>query len=188
MATDITPEEIKQIRGKYGLSQQSFARLLGIGEASMVRYENGQVPSKANANLIRAAKHPKFMAECLERDGDMLAPAQRKNVEQVVYAMVEYDREGHAVGMNEMHMLTLEQEILNEKAAELMGEAVRLLAEAERNDDEVGKVLYADVVTLLAQAKGSIIRDVETTHDLACVKGAIEELGHLMRFRAAKAA
>ena len=39
MSDDITPSEIKRIRKKYGLTQQAFARLLGIGEASMVRYE-----------------------------------------------------------------------------------------------------------------------------------------------------
>ena len=55
MSDDITPDEIKRIRKKYGLTQQAFARLLGIGEASMVRYENGQPPSKANANQIGRA-------------------------------------------------------------------------------------------------------------------------------------
>ena len=75
MSDDITPSEIKRIRKKYGLTQQAFARLLGIGEASMVRYENGQPPSKANANLIRAAAHTAFMRECLERDGESIPPA-----------------------------------------------------------------------------------------------------------------
>ncbi len=55
MVDDITPDSIKSIRKRYGLSQQGFARLLGIGEASMARYESGATPSKANANLIRAA-------------------------------------------------------------------------------------------------------------------------------------
>ena len=50
-------------RRKYGLTQQGFARLLGLGEASVVRYENGQTPSKANANLIRAADNPAFMRD-----------------------------------------------------------------------------------------------------------------------------
>ena len=45
MGQEITPDDIKRIRGKYSLSQQSFARLLGLGEASIVRYENGQPPS-----------------------------------------------------------------------------------------------------------------------------------------------
>ncbi len=32
-------QQIKEIRKHYGLSQQAFARLLGIGEASITRYE-----------------------------------------------------------------------------------------------------------------------------------------------------
>ena len=53
MSKDLTAQDIKRIRRKYGLTQQGFARLLGLGEESVVRYENGQTPSKANANLIR---------------------------------------------------------------------------------------------------------------------------------------
>ena len=60
MSKDLTAQDIKRIRRKYGLTQQGFARLLGLGEASVVRYENGQTPSKANANLIRAADNPAF--------------------------------------------------------------------------------------------------------------------------------
>ena len=87
MGHTIAPDDIKRIRGKYGLSQQSFARLLGLGEASIVRYENGQPPSKANANLIRAADDPAFMRDCLERDGDLLSQEQRGKTEQIIYAM-----------------------------------------------------------------------------------------------------
>ena len=78
MASDMTPQKIKEIRGRYGLSQKAFARLLGLGDASIVRYENGQEPSKANANLIRAASIPEFMADCLERAGGQLPEAQRE--------------------------------------------------------------------------------------------------------------
>lgn len=45
MAHELTPQDIKDIRAKYGLSQRSFARLLGLGEASLARYEKGQKPS-----------------------------------------------------------------------------------------------------------------------------------------------
>ena len=78
MSKDLTAQDIKRIRRKYGLTQQGFARLLGLGEASVVRYENGQTPSKANANLIRAADNPAFMRDCFERDGDLLSHEQRQ--------------------------------------------------------------------------------------------------------------
>ena len=65
MSDDITPDEIKRIRKKYGLTQQAFARLLGIGEASMVRYENGQPPSTSVcARRSRAAGSGTPAASC----------------------------------------------------------------------------------------------------------------------------
>ena len=58
-------QQIKEIRKHYGLSQQAFARLLGIGEASITRYEKGIVPTKANANLIRAAMIPEAASSAM---------------------------------------------------------------------------------------------------------------------------
>ena len=189
MGADITPAEIKRIRGKYGLSQQAFARLLGIGEASMVRYENGQTPSKANANLIRAADHVDFMLECIERDGASIPPAQRERVEKVVYAMVTFDDEGEIMDINEMYMLTLEQEILNEKAAEILSEVSRMRREAEKNGDEMAMMVYDDVMRLIAERKGDIIREVDgSAKKLSEIRGAIDGLAQFARFHAAKAA
>lgn len=189
MATEITPEEIKAIRGKYGLSQQSFARLLGIGEASMVRYESGQKPSKANANLIRAANHPAFMAECLERDGELLSSSQRRAIEQVVYATVTFDDKGEIMGMNEMYSLTLEQEILNEQAAEILAEVSGMLLRAEEEGDEAAVMVYNDVLRMVARAKGRIVRDADgDRRKLDEVRGSLEALEKIAVFRAAKVA
>ena len=137
MSDDITAKEIKRIRKGYGLSQKAFALLLGIGPASIVRYEQGSQPSKANANLIRAARNPEFMRECIERDGGLLSDAQRKTTSEIVYALVSLDGaegaapalqpkrgKGPAMNMNEMYELTLRQEVLNEKAANIMGEII----------------------------------------------------------------
>ena len=72
MDTDLTAREIKDIRTRYGLSQQAFARVLGLGEASIVRYENGQKPARerepnpcrqkplVHARLPRARRQPDF--------------------------------------------------------------------------------------------------------------------------------
>lgn len=189
MDSTITPEEIKAIRGRYGLSQQSFARLLGIGEASMVRYENGQKPTKANANLIRAANHPAFMAECLERDGGLLSEAQRGSVEKVVYALVEFSDEGEVMDINEMYSLTLEQEILNEKAAEIIAEISELLFAAEERGDDVARLLYEDAFRMAAQAKGRIVRDADGDREkIAEVRGSLEAIERLVVLGTAKAA
>lgn len=48
----LSPKEIKRIREKYSLSQTSFARILGLGDKTITRYENGSIPDSAPNNLI----------------------------------------------------------------------------------------------------------------------------------------
>ncbi len=161
MPVAITPEEIKEIRGRYGLSQKSFALLLGIGPASIVRYEQGATPSKANANLIRAARNPDFMAECLEADGDQIPETQRLRAQSVVYDYVSLDPEEDArmhegldvsglpstMSMSEVYHFTLQQEILNEQAANLIADVMRFMLVEE----DAGRVVDESIELLLVE-------------------------------------
>lgn len=49
----LSPQEIKSIRNKYNMSQVMFSRVLGLGEKTVTRYENGYLPELAQSNLIR---------------------------------------------------------------------------------------------------------------------------------------
>jgi putative zinc finger/helix-turn-helix YgiT family protein len=49
----LMPDEIKNIRIKYNLSQVSFARFLGFGEKTIARYENGAIQDVCHDNIIR---------------------------------------------------------------------------------------------------------------------------------------
>jgi putative zinc finger/helix-turn-helix YgiT family protein len=68
----LSSEEIKSIRESYGLSQRAFAKLIGIGEASIARYEKGALPEKSLSNMIMLLKDPKNMERILEKNGDVL--------------------------------------------------------------------------------------------------------------------
>ncbi len=171
MAAELTAEEIKGIRQQYGLSQKSFALLLGIGPASIVRYEQGSKPSKANANLIRAARHPEFMLECLAADGDLLPEAQRAKAQHVTYACISLEPEDDAAAgagakggeyafsagqrMNEMYELTLRQEVLNEQAANILGEIISI----KINSGFVGSAsdVFDNLLDQVARVKYAII-------------------------------
>ena len=171
MAPAITAEEIKEIRGKYGLSQKSFALLLGIGPASMVRYEQGVQPSKANANLIRAARYPEFMKECLENDGELIPKRQRAVAERITYAMVKFDEETGEASfidktprveptrtMDEVYHYTLQQEILNEQAANLIADLMQSMLrdnDVDQCDDSPKRILLKQ----LYEVKRSIISE-----------------------------
>ena len=50
----LTPEEIKALRVRLGKTQQEFAELTGIGEATISRRERGRLlQNRANDNFLR---------------------------------------------------------------------------------------------------------------------------------------
>jgi putative zinc finger/helix-turn-helix YgiT family protein len=52
----LQPEEIKEIREKYGLSRRALARFLGWGEITVQRYETGALQDNAHNNLLLLIK------------------------------------------------------------------------------------------------------------------------------------
>lgn len=53
----LTPKQIKSIRERYGFNQKDFAAILGLGEKTFTRYENGKVKqNRATDNLLRLIK------------------------------------------------------------------------------------------------------------------------------------
>jgi len=46
MVKKLSPEEIKELRQKLGLTQEEFGRLLGVGFATVNRWENGKAEPK----------------------------------------------------------------------------------------------------------------------------------------------
>lgn len=62
----LQPHEIRAIREKYKLSQAAFARVLGLGEKSVTRYENGSIADMAQNNLIALTRYPDVFQKLLE--------------------------------------------------------------------------------------------------------------------------
>lgn len=67
------PNEIRAIRDKYGLSQVAFARVLGLGEKTITRYENGSIADLAQNNLILLVQHPSNFQKLLEINKDKIS-------------------------------------------------------------------------------------------------------------------
>ncbi|WP_373521887.1 type II toxin-antitoxin system antitoxin SocA domain-containing protein [Aquiflexum sp.] len=59
-------EEIIEIREKYGLSAIRMGEILGFGQNTYGLYEKGELPSLANANLIKLARDPFKFRSLLE--------------------------------------------------------------------------------------------------------------------------
>lgn len=85
------PDQIKQIRRTYRLSQKSFAALLGMSEATLNRYEKGGLQEQVHDNAIRACENPQFIRNILERRGHFLTDWQRTRVEKVLAGEAESD-------------------------------------------------------------------------------------------------
>jgi transcriptional regulator with XRE-family HTH domain len=73
------PSELKAMREHYGLSQRSLAALLGWGEVTVHRYENGSLPDEAHNQLLHLLKYPENMLRIAQMNGERLpASARRK--------------------------------------------------------------------------------------------------------------
>lgn len=88
----LQPEEIKAIREQYGISQVAFARIIGVGDKTVARYENGSLQDEAINNLILLARNPKNFAALLDKNESLItrdeAKRLRENIGRVrVYAV-----------------------------------------------------------------------------------------------------
>lgn len=75
----LAPEDIRDIRGSYGLSQAQLERMLGLGAKTVVRWERGTVrQSQAADLLLRIVAEDRLRAEKLAAGaGVTLAEARR---------------------------------------------------------------------------------------------------------------
>ncbi len=81
----LTSEEINNIRGKYGISQKDFSKILNWGEATITRYENHQIQDRAHDDILRKIdSDPKWLLEMLNRArGELSSKAYNKYLNRV---------------------------------------------------------------------------------------------------------
>ena len=78
----LSASQIRDAYDSYGLSQASFGKLLGLGGATLSRYENGGVQTRQIDQAIRAASDPHAMLDLLAEKGAEIPAAQRGRAEQ----------------------------------------------------------------------------------------------------------
>lgn len=76
----LLPEEIRRIREKYRISQVGFARVLGVGDKTIARYENGSLQDEAINNLILLASQPQNFSLLLKKNKKALSDADCKRL------------------------------------------------------------------------------------------------------------
>jgi putative zinc finger/helix-turn-helix YgiT family protein len=67
----LAPQEIRELRAMYGLTQAGLERLINAGEKTVVRWERGMVTQNATADtLLRVLRdHPEVVAKLAEWRG-----------------------------------------------------------------------------------------------------------------------
>ena len=78
----LAPEQILALRERYGLSQRGLAALLGLGEVTVYRYENGSLPDDAPNHLLRLMLNPWNVWTLYQENKNQLSPINQKKLER----------------------------------------------------------------------------------------------------------
>ena len=74
------PKEIRELRHRYGLTQKEFCKLLGWGEVTLSRYENGALQDDTHNTILQMIKDPRNLLSIIELHGDFLAEEKKNNL------------------------------------------------------------------------------------------------------------
>ncbi len=76
----LTPEKIKEIRNQYHISQVTFARILGVGDKTIARYEGGSLQDEAINNLIMLAQNPENFLKLLDKNQEKISSDDAQSI------------------------------------------------------------------------------------------------------------
>lgn len=76
----LQPEEIKEWRKRYGLTQKELGQILSWGGATLNRYENGALQSEAHEKFLRLAMEPHNLIKLIEESGEALGKEKRGRI------------------------------------------------------------------------------------------------------------
>ena len=76
----LKPEEIKEWRKAYGLTQTDLATLLGLSVISISRYENGSLQNESHDKLIRLAMNPSNLFDLVSRTESSLDDVKKSEI------------------------------------------------------------------------------------------------------------
>ena len=86
------PDEINNIRSKYGLSASKMSEILGFGVNSYRQYEAGEIPSVANAKLIQMVDDPQNFMEMTALCSTLDEKARVKYIQKAIFLAEEKKR------------------------------------------------------------------------------------------------
>ena len=76
----LNPEDIREFRKRYGLTQGEMSRLLGWGGATLSRYENGALQDGTHEKALRLAMEPRNLLALIEGAPDAMSLEKGKRL------------------------------------------------------------------------------------------------------------
>jgi len=76
----LQPEEIENWRKAHNLTQSELAKLLGIGVATINRYENGALQNESHENLLRLVMDPSNLLKLIEKSERIFSENRKKKL------------------------------------------------------------------------------------------------------------
>lgn len=76
----LQPEEIRNFRHEYYLTQTELANLLGLGGATISRYETGKLQDETHDTLLRLAMNPKNIRDLVVNSAGIFSQDKKKVV------------------------------------------------------------------------------------------------------------
>ncbi len=96
----LQPEQIKNWRRKYRLTQDQVAKLLGIGVATLSRYESGKLQDEAHDTMLRLAMEPTNLQRLVADSAGVFSEEQKKG-------MLEYIKREASEELSLEHWITV---------------------------------------------------------------------------------
>ncbi|PIP82596.1 MAG: hypothetical protein CO113_10740 [Elusimicrobia bacterium CG_4_9_14_3_um_filter_62_55] len=84
----LSPSDLKEIRGMYGLSQTAFSRWLSWGDITIHRYEAGSLQDAAHNETLMLLKDPRNAEKILEKHRNNLDQATADRLERTIAALL----------------------------------------------------------------------------------------------------
>lgn len=85
----LQPEQIKELRKRYGFTQNELAKLLGFSPASINRYESGKLQEKAQDNTLMLLNDPLKVLELLMANSAEFSTKRCLEITQIIHNELE---------------------------------------------------------------------------------------------------
>jgi putative zinc finger/helix-turn-helix YgiT family protein len=85
----VQPGMIKQFRERFGLTQHELSDLLGLGGATLSRYENGALQDEAHNTIISLAMQPENLLDLIEEKPSALSDEKRERITSLLKEITE---------------------------------------------------------------------------------------------------